>query len=510
MKKTLTLLFGLTFSFASVFSQKNLQKINGADKLMLNQLMAKHKKTPTSKNLSCFDTLRYAETKEQSLSVSPNYYFLELWRADNEEISMTYLSSFTNSIHGIEFLARKNSGATPTNIVVQASIYSVNQSFDPSTLIGSATINISNSSNFQYYTVNFPVPLTVSGNYSVVIRPVTTNGIIDIVVNDVAVTAYDEMFSRFKSDYYASSGGQWIAIPSFSEFVFQPANFEPLVAPIVSYPLGTQISANEQIICKNETLTLNSQISPNGIYGNRFYNWYSFISHFNTGTIDSTLQWQTPGSTISNTTYGTQTNVQYNSVAQFNVTLVNDFGFNSICLDQDTMIITINEPNINAGNDVIICEGESVTLNASGANSYSWNNNITNGVPFNPTISGQYIVEGQSQYGCVKNDTIQVTVNPITNSVINAVNMDSLSINGTTYYESGIFYQTLTNINGCDSVITINLTISHTGIETLHLSSNKTPLYYLDLNGRVISPRKNTVMFAVLENGEVIRVFEIE
>jgi hypothetical protein len=350
----------------------------------------------------------------------------------------------------------------------------------------------------------------VSGNYCVVIKPVTTNGIIDIVVNDVAVTANDEMFCRFKSDYYASSGGLWIAIPSFSEFVIQPANFEPLVAPIVSYPLSTQISANEQIICENESLTLNSQISPNGIYGNRFYNWYSFLSHFNIGTIDSTLQWETPGSTIANTIYGTQTNVQYNSAAQFNTTLVNDFGFYSSCLDQDTMIITINEPNTNAGDDLIICEGESVTLTASGANSYSWNNNVTNGVPFNPTFSSQFIVEGQSQYGCVRNDTLQVTVNPITNSVINAINMDSLEINGTTYYESGTYYQTLTNLNGCDSLITINLTINHTGIETLNLSSHKSPLYYLDLNGKVISPRKNIMMFAIMEDGTVIRVFEID
>jgi hypothetical protein len=354
------------------------------------------------------------------------------------------------------------------------------------------------------------VPLTVSGNYCVVIKPITTNGIIDLVVNDVAVTSNDEMFSRFKSDYYASSGGQWIAIPSFSEFVVQPANFEPLVAPIVSYPLGTQITASEQIICKNETLVLNSQITPNGIYGNRFYNWYSFLSHFNNSTIDSTLNWQTPASTINNSSYGIQTSVQYNNVALFNVTLNNDFGFYSSCLDQDTIIITINEPNTTAGNDVVICEGESITLTGSGANNYTWNNNVSNGVPFNPTTSGQFIVAGQSQYGCVKNDTLNVTVNPITNSVINAINLDSLDINGTTYYESGTYYQTLTNINGCDSVITINLTINHTGIETLILSNKKTPLYYLDLNGKVISPRKNTVMFAVFEDGEVIRVYEME
>ena len=510
MKKTLLLFVGLTLYLNPIFAQKTMQKIEGIEGVQLKSMLAKHKKGTQLKNLNCFDTLRYAEAKEEFLATNPTYYFLELYKSDNEEMSMAYLSNFTNSIHGVEFLARNNSSSTPTNIVVQASIYAANQTFEPSTLIGSATINISNTTNFQYHIINFPVPLTVSGNYCVVIKPITTNGIIDLLVNDIAVTPYDEMFSRFKSDYYASSGGQWIAIPSFSEFVVQPANFEPLVAPIVSYPLGTQITASEQIICKNETLVLNSQITPNGIYGNRFYNWHSFLSHFDNGTIDSTLNWQTPASTINNSSYGIQTSVQYNNIALFNVTLNNKFGFESSCLDQDTMIITINEPNTNAGNDVVICEGESVTLTGSGANNYTWNNNVSDGVPFNPTTSGQFITAGQSQYGCIKNDTLNVTVNPITNSVINAINLDSLDINGTTYYESGTYYQTLTNINGCDSVITINLTINHTGIETLLLSSKKTPLYYLDLNGKVISPRKNTVMFAVFEDGEVIRVYEME
>lgn len=413
MKKVL-LICGFSLFTVSISAQSRLHKIDDGIRLKSQNSFLWNKKKPVLKNLNCQDTLRYAEAKEQTLSSNPTYYFQELWRADNEEISMAFLSSFSSSIHGVEILARRSSSSQPNGVVVQASIYSASQSFEPSMLIGSATITITDNVNFNYYNINFPVPLNVSGNYCVVVKPITTDGIIDLYVNDVNVSSHDELLCRFKSDYYPSSSGQWIAIPSFSEYTVQPANFEPLVAPIVSYNLGTQIISSEQVICKDEILTLNSQVTPSGIYGNRFYNWYSFWSYFNTGTIDSTLNWQTPNNLIANNSYGAQTSVQYNSVAQHSISLFNEFGFYSNCLDQDTIIITINEPNTSAGNDIVICEGESVTLTATGANSYNWNNNVLNGQPFTPNNSGSYIVEGLSTFGCIKKDTLSLTVNPIT------------------------------------------------------------------------------------------------
>jgi hypothetical protein len=413
MKKTL-LQVGLCLFTLALNAQSKLHKIEGETTLNLQNSIIK-KKT-IAKNLLCQDTLRYAEAKEQTLSVTPTYYYQELYRASNEEISMAYLSSFSNTIHGVEFLARRSEYSSSTSAVVQVSIYSSSQSFEPNTLIGSATITITDEVNFDYYVVNFPVPLTVTGNYCVVVKPITTNSVIDLIVNDANVSSYDELFCRFKSDYYASSSSEWIAIPSFTEYVVSPANFEPLVAPIVSYNLGTQINAIEQIICKNEILTLNAEITPNGIYGNRFYNYYSFWANFNSGTIDSTLNWQTPNSVIGSSSSGTQTTVQYNSVAQHQITLINNFGFYSSCLDQDNIVITISEPNTSAGNDITICAGEPVTLNASGADSYNWNNNVSNGVPFTTTISGVYTVEGTDSLGCMKTDVLTITVNPLPNT----------------------------------------------------------------------------------------------
>jgi hypothetical protein len=48
---------------------------------------------------------------------------------------------------------------------------------------------------------------------------------------------------------------------------------------------------------------------------------------------------------------------------------------------------------------------------------------------------------------------------------INDTVSDSISINGTNYTSSGIYYDTINNVNGCDSILILNLTITHLGFE---------------------------------------------
>ena len=44
---------------------------------------------------------------------------------------------------------------------------------------------------------------------------------------------------------------------------------------------------------------------------------------------------------------------------------------------QMILVVTVNAlPNVNAGSDNTICDGNSVTLSGSGANSYSWDNGL--------------------------------------------------------------------------------------------------------------------------------------
>lgn len=81
------------------------------------------------------------------------------------------------------------------------------------------------------------------------------------------------------------------------------------------------------------------------------------------------------------------------------------------CTDSDTIIVNVHPlPTINAGQDFTVCENQTITLSGSGGVSYTWNNGVTNGVPFLQNVPTQtYTVTGTDQYGCTNTD--QVTVN---------------------------------------------------------------------------------------------------
>lgn len=83
------------------------------------------------------------------------------------------------------------------------------------------------------------------------------------------------------------------------------------------------------------------------------------------------------------------------------------------CLNRvDTINIHVdNVPVINAGNDTSICEGAFIVLKGSGGLSYSWNNNVTNNVPFSPSTTSTYSVTGTDVNGCSSVDSITIVVN---------------------------------------------------------------------------------------------------
>lgn len=69
-------------------------------------------------------------------------------------------------------------------------------------------------------------------------------------------------------------------------------------------------------------------------------------------------------------------------------------------------------PAVDAGPDQAVCDGTSVVLEAIGATSYSWNNAVTNGTAFTPSVGTiNYTVTGTS-LGCIGQDNVNVTVHP--------------------------------------------------------------------------------------------------
>ena len=69
--------------------------------------------------------------------------------------------------------------------------------------------------------------------------------------------------------------------------------------------------------------------------------------------------------------------------------------------------VVVNTP------DTSICAGASVTLAGSGANTYIWDNGVTDGVAFIPTVTKTYTVTGFDVNGCSNTAQVTVTVNPL-------------------------------------------------------------------------------------------------
>ena len=88
------------------------------------------------------------------------------------------------------------------------------------------------------------------------------------------------------------------------------------------------------------------------------------------------------------------------------------------CQNTDQVTISVNTlPLVNAGADQTVCAGVPVTLSGSGADSYSWDNGVNDGVAFAATATTTYTLTGTDANNCQNSDQVTVTVNA--NPVVN-------------------------------------------------------------------------------------------
>ena len=136
------------------------------------------------------------------------------------------------------------------------------------------------------------------------------------------------------------------------------------------------------------------------------------------------------------------------------------------CMENDTITVTVNQlPNVSAGTDFSVCEGNNITLAGQGADTYTWNNGVMDNVPFEPTSTETYIVTGTDANGCIKNDTVIVTFN--TAPIVSA-GPDLDLCQGIPHVFSGNGAQTYTWTNGAidgTPIVPINGTYTVTGTD---------------------------------------------
>lgn len=128
----------------------------------------------------------------------------------------------------------------------------------------------------------------------------------------------------------------------------------------------------------------------------------------------TTWDWSFPGADITSSKDQNPPDITYNTPGEYTIKLtVTNFGGTDFF---EQKIIINNKLKINAGPDVTICNGESATLTASGADTYSWTpvdglqNSTSATVTAKPVYTTDYVVNG-TKTGCsLIPDTIRVNV----------------------------------------------------------------------------------------------------
>jgi gliding motility-associated-like protein len=182
-------------------------------------------------------------------------------------------------------------------------------------------------------------------------------------------------------------------------------------------PLPNVDAGSPQAICQGLTAVLNGS-------GAQTYVWNNGVTNGSPFTVSSTQTYTVTGTDLNG------------------------------CVNTDQVTVSINVPiQVNAGIDQTVCQGGSVTLTATGVNSYSWNNNVMNGVVFIPSSTQTYTVTGTDVNGCTTTDQVLVTVNPLPN--VSAGADQSICIGGTITL-SGSGAQTYVWNNGVSDGIPFN------------------------------------------------------
>lgn len=219
------------------------------------------------------------------------------------------------------------------------------------------------------------------------------------------------------------------------------------------------ISANEPFICRSDP-SLTSIIRVSGAGAGSNYNWTAVPSC----TTPSSATGESQTFDFAGCGTGTYT---------FNI-IVTD-GLTNCVTSLRQEVFVVNGVNMSTSADTSICEGNSVTLIASGANRYIWSTGETN-----DTISVSGLTNAGSPHeilvtgtigGCSATDTIEVTVNPVPlTSPVSGPNFICISDTALTYsvtpasgnYSWNIQGGTITSQSG--NTVTVNWDSVGTGI----------------------------------------------
>lgn len=239
-----------------------------------------------------------------------------------------------------------------------------------------------------------------------------------------------------------------------------------------------------------------------------------------------------------NTTYGP--NVTANPATSTNYTVTAYYG---ACSNNGQIIVGPNSftsPTVTAmASNSLVCMGDSTTLTASGADTYTWTNNVQNAIPFAVYNTNTYYVTGTDLNGCTNTASVNVSVNPLayfnvysSNNPIPPGSGQSSTL--TIYGNAGASYSlnasatsttiivsptvtttyTFTSINssGCEYTVVFTQYVGYvTGIQPINEPTNDYFSVYPNPNNGVFQIKSSTreTIRIINQLGEIVRVIDL-
>ncbi len=187
-----------------------------------------------------------------------------------------------------------------------------------------------------------------------------------------------------------------------------------------------------------------------------------------------TFAWTGPNSFSSALQNPTVSDLQSNGAGTYSVQI----GAPGCSVNQTTSVTVNAAPTITATNGANLCAAGTATITASpstgsvrwytssiGGSVVSTSNSYT--TPVNNATTTYYVEAFNGTCASFPRQAVVVSVGSATTGTLTETACDSYSINGETFTETGIYTQNLTNAAGCDSTLTLDLTINNSSTETV-------------------------------------------
>jgi gliding motility-associated-like protein len=303
---------------------------------------------------------------------------------------------------------------------------------------------------------------------------------------------------------------EYIVIPATAQCTSSGQSFYAWV-----YPLPNVVAPNDTTICANESLTLSgsgaaSYSWDNGITDGVAFNPSNTTTYTVTGTDGNGCQNTDATTLVVNTlptisapsdyaicngesttlnatgglTYswdnGVSDGISFTPIGTQSYTVIGQDA--NGCQNSDAVTVTVNAlPTITAPNFYSICQGESTTLTATGGVSYTWDNGVSNGVAFTPSVFATYTVVGVDGNGCQNNDTVSIAINnlptviaPTDYTICSGASTTLNGLGALTYVwnngvtdgiafnptSTALYTVTGTDVNGCENTDQVTITVS--------------------------------------------------